>query len=139
MLTLFWDCEEERPVEGDGDRGANGSEREREKEREGDRDPGRVGGVLTDCRKGCGGAVGGISMLGCFPMAMLFRRSRAWSARESQSKLSPTADNVTKGWITMTFAQIFALICSLDKSKKSVSLQILGSRRFLIMYDDDRL
>lgn len=111
MLTLFWDCEEERPVEGDWGRGANGSERERE----GDRNPGRVGGVLTDCRKGCGGAVGGISMLGCFPVAMLFRRSRALSARESQSKVSqPTADNVTKGWKTMTFAQIFALICSIE-------------------------
>lgn len=106
VLTLLCDCEEDRPVEGDGERegdrgrGANGSERERE----GDRDPGRNGGVLTDCRKGCGGAVGGISMLGCLPVAMLFRRSRACSERESQSKVSqPTADNVTKGWKTMMF------------------------------------
>lgn len=89
MLTLFCDCEQDRAVkrdgerEGDRGRGANGSERESE----GDRDRGRNGGVLTDCRKGCGGAVGGISMLGCFPVAMLFRRSRAFSERESDTSI----------------------------------------------------
>lgn len=59
----------------------------RDSERDGGSEWGREQGrLLTDCRKGWRGAVGGTSILGCFPVAMLFRRAR-WSetGREGRS------------------------------------------------------
>lgn len=78
--------------------------------------------VLTGCRNGCGGAVGGVSMLLCRDVAKLFLRARACSETHNTHR---ERDDYSLGVHRNTHAvgccQCFVLFCG-DSSLRTANL-----------------
>lgn len=82
--------------------------------------------VLTGCRNGCVGAVGGVSMLLCRDVAKLFLRARACSETHTEKKIiirleSTEMHTHIQGCLSPGCCQCFVLFCG-DSSLRTANL-----------------